>query len=360
MASHQFRGDGPVQWSEAYQAWLLTRHADVVAVLRDPRFSAAACLRAALDSLPPAARGELVAVTSIVSNTLAYLDPPQHTHMRRLVNVIYQPSVAEALRPRIQRIVNELLDSAHQAGSIDVARDLAYPLPARIIVELFALPTADWSMLARSADEFTALSGPAFDSISACRLAEGAMGDLSNYFHCAIAERRASPGPDLLSALVTGGGQGQRLDEDELIAACIMTLVGGHRSIRHAITAGMAMLRRCPELLEKIRKDLSLLPAFVEESLRYQGGVAPHLSRVAGEDVSIGDKTIRRGQAVLLVGNAANRDPAQFYDPDTFNPGRRPNHHLTFGAGIHRCPGAPLARVAVSISLASMLRRLPA
>ena len=360
IANDPLRDEAPVQCSEAQQAWTLTSYADIVAILRDPSFSAAACLQMALHSLPRAARAELATITSIVSRTLAYLDPPRHTRMRRLVNVIYQPSVAEALRPRIREIVEELLDAAAQSGEMDIVADFAYPLSARIIAEMFALPAEDWRMLARAADAFTALSGPAFEQADARRLAEAAISDLSAYFRRAIAQRRARPAADLLSTLISQEEHGEKLDEDELTAACIMTLIGGHRSIRHTIATSLSTLQRCPKLRERLQINPSLVPVFVEESLRYYGGVAPYLTRVAQEDTRIGGKTIPRGQLVLLRGGAGNRDAAQFRDPEAFDPSRHPNHHLTFGSGIHRCPGAPLARVAVSIAVESMVRRLSA
>lgn len=357
-AYHRLRDQDPVHWSELQQAWLLTRRADIVAVLHDPRFSNAARLQAALQSLPEGGRAELTTVSQRMATILAYLDPPAHTRLRRLVNDAFRPRVIQGLRPRIQALADILLDVVQDKGRMDLIADFAYPLTVLVGATMLGLPLQDLGRLAQWGDAFSLLAGPELISSELRQGAERAMLELTDYFQDVVSQRRKSPGEDVISALIGDEGQGDQLTDDELTSACLMILLGGHRNLRNLIGIAILTLLRHPEQLAALHEDPALMPTAVEELLRYDF-IEQGLTRVALDDVEIGGKTIRRGQIVLLLLGAANRDPAHYTEPDRLDLCRRDNRHMAFGAGVHVCPGASLSRMVLEIALATVLRRLP-
>lgn len=355
----RLRNEDPVHWSEPHQAWVLTRYADVSAVLRDPRFSAAARLRDALDSLPPAAQAELAVVAGAVSKTLAYLDLPEHTRLRRLVNIAFQPRVVETLRPQIQKVADALIDRVQDSGHMDVVSDYAHPLRLLVSAEMLGLPAGDIEELMQWVDEFTtSASVHGLGDPGPRRCAERAMGRLTGYFRTVLEERRQRPGGDLISALLTAQYDGDRLDDDELVAACLMLFIGGNQSTRAIVSIGILALLRHPDQLNALYEDRSRIGSAVEELLRYDA-LNQGLIRIAIQEVVLGGKTIHRGERVLLLLTAANRDPAQFTAPDRLDVERNPNRHIAFGSGVHFCTGAPLGRAVIQIALSTVVSRLP-
>jgi pimeloyl-[acyl-carrier protein] synthase len=342
---HRLRAEDPVHRSPM-GFWVLTRYDDVVGVLRDSR-------------LGKGAIGAQMAARDVGLSMLV-LDPPDHTRLRGLVNKAFTPRVVEGLRPRIQQIVDDLLARVRGAHQIDLIADFAYPLPVTVICEMLGVPGEDresfkaWGLdIARSLDAI--LLPPDSDL---ARRGASARGTLAEYFRQLIAERRSSPRSDLLSSLIATEEAGDTLSENELLATCILLLIAGHETTVNLIGNGTLALLRHPAELRRLRDDPSLIHSAVEELLRYDGPVQ-RMTRIPNEDVTIADKTIRRGEMVMTFVGAADRDPAHFPDPDRLDLTRQDNRHIAFGWGIHFCLGAPLARVEGQIAINTLVQRLP-
>jgi hypothetical protein len=261
------------------------------------------------------------------------------------------------MRPHIQEIVNQLLDKVEGAGVMDVIADLAYPLPIIVIAELLGVQLEDrnrlkqWSFtIARTLEPLMTLD--VFDHVN-----ENIM-SFTEYLRDLVAERRKNPKSDLISALIAARDQGDRLSEDELIATCIFLFAAGHETTSNLIGNGLLALLRHPDQMEKLKQEPTLIPSCVEELLRYDSPVQLWW-RTALEDIEIGSKTIRKGQLAMVYLGAANREPAQFSDPDQLDITRCENRHIAFSYGIHSCLGAALARVEGQIAFNTLLQRMP-
>jgi cytochrome P450 len=349
---HRLRATDPVHHSPL-GFWVLTRYEDVVAVLRDPRLA-----KEAIASVVAARFGVEVPVGMRLS--MLDRDPPDHTRLRGLVSKAFTPRVVEALRPHIQQIVDGLLERVERAGSMDLIEEFAYPLPVVVICEMLGVPVEDherfkgWSLeIARSLDLI--LQPPDSDL---ARRSVDARHALTDYFRGLIAERRASPRADMLSALIAAEEAGDRLSEQELMATCILLLVAGHETTVNLIGNGTLALLRHPDELRRLRENPLLIGSAVEELLRYDGPVQ-RTARIPSAAVTIGGRTIEAGEMVMPFIGAADRDPAHFPDPDRLDIARSDNRHIAFGLGIHFCLGAPLARLEGQIAINTLVRRLP-
>jgi cytochrome P450 len=348
----RLRAEDPVHHSPL-GFWVLTRYADVMAMLRDPRLTKepiAAFVAARFGMTVPPGLG-----LSMLDR-----DPPDHTRLRGLVSKAFTPKALESLRPHIQQIVDGLLAQVESQREMDLIEEFAYPLPVRVICEMLGVPVADherfkhWGLdIARGLD---AIMLPP-DSEVAKRSVAGRHA-LSGYFRELIAERRAAPRDDMLSALIAAEEAGDKLNEDELLATCILLLVAGHETTVNLIGNGTLALLRHPDELRRLREDPGLIATAVEELLRFDGPVQ-RTARIPSEDVTIGGHTIPKGEMVMPFLGAADRDPAQFPDPDRLDIGRADNRHIAFGMGIHFCLGAPLARMEGQIAINTLVKRLP-
>jgi cytochrome P450 len=349
---HRLRAEDPVHHSPL-GFWVLTRYEDVSAVLRDPRF-----IKEPLAALVAARFG--VEVPRGVGLSMLDRDPPDHTRLRSLVGTAFTPRVVEGLRPRIQQIVDGLIMYAQALGSMDVIEEFAYPIPVNVICELLGVPVADherfkgWSLdIARGLDSIYL---PADSEVP--RRSAASRHAISDYFRDLIARRRAAPRGDLLSALIAAEEAGDKLNEEELLATCILILIAGHETTVNLIGNGVLALLRNPDELRRLRATPGLITSAVEELLRYDGPVQ-RTARVASAEATIGGRTIARGEMVMPFIGAADRDPAQFPDPDRLDLTRGDNRHIAFGWGIHFCLGAPLARLEGQIAIDALVRRLP-
>jgi cytochrome P450 len=334
---------------------VLTRYADIVSVLRSPHASAE---RAEIASRRVPAEFQELFTTR--KDSMLNADPPRHTRLRLLVNKAFTPGAVAALGPFIQRFVDDVLDTVGPRGRMDVIRDLAYPLPATVIAEMLGVPHEDRDRFKRWSDDTTALAGnlPGNLPEDVLRRAVEGMRELRAYFAGIVAQRRVEPRDDLISALVKAQEEGERLNEAELLANVVLLLNAGHETTTNLIGNGTLALLRHPDQLRRLREDPALIPTAVEELLRYDSPVQ-FTSRVLKADLTLGGEQLRAGQTVLLLLGAANRDPAQFPDPDRLDVGRADNKHLSFGLGSHFCLGAPLARLEGRIVFEMLLRRLP-
>ncbi len=349
---HRLRAEDPVHHSPL-GFWVLTRYEDVVAALRDPRLA-----KEAIAGFIAARFGAPVPQMGL---SMLDRDPPDHTRLRSLVSKAFTPRVVETLRPHIQQIVNGLVDAVQDEGSMDLIEQFAYPLPVIVICEMLGVPVEDherfkgWGLdIARGLD---AILLPPDSDVG--RRAVAGRHALAGYFRALIAERRAAPRADMLSALIAAEEAGDKLSEDELLATCTLLLVAVHETTVNLIGNGTLALLRHPEQLRRLRENPGLIGTAVEELLRYDGPVQ-RTARIPSADVTIDGHTIANGEMVMPFIGAADRDPAQFPDPDRLDIGRTENRHIAFGWGIHFCLGAPLARVEGQIAINTLIQRLPA
>lgn len=354
----ELRQEEPIFWSEAMQLWLLTRYDDCLAVLRDHARFSSERTRATNPFVQQLEEFRRASGPLGRTPTMLSLDPPAHTRMRNLVNKAFTPRVVERSRPRIQAIAEALLDNLPDGREMDVVRDLAVPLPMIVIAEVLGVPAADREQFkAWSADIANTLGGP-FQPLEVLERARTAANQLADYFQGQIALRRRAPRDDLLSALIAAEEQGELLSEDELLATCILLLVAGNETTTNLIGNGMLALIENPDQRRLLQEDPSLIPAAVEEMLRYDPP-AQITSRIVLTETEFRGHRFQPGQVVLAVLAAANRDPEQFPKPDCFDIRRANNRHLSFGYGIHYCLGAPLALAEAQVAFATLLRRLP-
>ncbi|MFI6061959.1 cytochrome P450 [Streptomyces sp. NPDC051286] len=349
----QLREDGPVRRvviAGGLEAWLVTRYEDGIVALSDPRLSSD--VRDASDPqlvqrLPATERD------SMLRNMLRS-DPPDHTRLRRLVSNAFTARRVAELQPRVQAIVDQLLDAIVPVGHADLVEDFALPLPVTVISELLGVPVADRHDFQQLTDDMI-LQGT--EPPDPARV-DAAWRQMRSYLTRLLEAKRARPGDDLLSSLITTRDQEHGLDEDELIAMAFLLLAAGYITTVNLIGSGIAALLAHPDQLQMLREDPALLPGAIEEFLRYDGPVSPGIARFAREDVTIAGVAVPRGATVLVASAIADRDPAQFSDPDHLDITRQDNAHLAFGHGIHYCLGAPLARLEGQIAIGTVLRRL--
>ncbi|MES9522981.1 cytochrome P450 family protein [Streptomyces capoamus] len=350
----RLREDGPVRRAViagGLDAWLVTRYEDGLAALSDPRLSSDV-----RDATDPRLAGQLPAFEreSLMSSMLRS-DPPDHTRLRRLVSKAFTARRVAMLRPRIQEITDRLLDAVVPAGRAELVADFALPLPVTVISELLGVPVDDRHDFQRWTDAMLVRGERMPDPA----VVNEAWQRMRAYLTAHLGAKRARPGDDLLSALISAHDEEQRLSHDELIAMTFLLLVAGYITTVNLIGSGITALLTHPDQLALLRDRPELLPDAIEEFLRYDGPVSPGIARFAREDVEIAGVTVPRGATVLIASAIADRDPARFPDPDRLDITRRDNGHLAFGHGIHYCLGAPLARLEGQIAIGTALRRLP-
>jgi cytochrome P450 len=337
---------------------VLSRYRDCAAILRDPRTSSDASNSNMYKAFMAGRDPEEVFGALAGMRPFLFMDPPDHTRLRGLVQKAFTPKTVENLRPRIQELVDDLMAPVMERGSMEVIEDLAYPLPVRVITEMLGVPLEDHDTFKGWSRELAGALDPDFatpDAVAQRR--ERAASAFVDYFQALIAERRRDPQDDLLTALITAEDEGHKLSEKELLSTLILLLVAGHETTVNLIANGVLTLCRHPDQLERLRRDPSLARTAVEEVLRFDPPVQ-FTARVALEDIDIDGTTLGKGDQAIVLVAAANRDSEQFDDPDTFDVGRQDNRHLSFGLGAHFCLGAPLARVEGQVALEAVATRL--
>ena len=290
-----------------------------------------------------------------------FLDPPDHTRLRKLVSKAFSPKVVRALEPEIVGLVDALLDKVEKAGSFEVIADLAYPLPVAVICRLLGVPIEDEpqfsaasTILAQGLDPFIAFTGQA-QGIEE-RLEAGLW--LRGYLRDLLQQRRSHPGDDLMSGLIAVEESGDQLTEEEIVATCNLLLVAGHETTVNLIANAVLAMLRHPQHWTALSRDADRVTGIVEETLRYDPPVQL-VGRVAGDDMTINGLDVPKGDIMMLLLAAAHRDPTVNERPDEFDPGRSTIRHLAFGLGPHFCLGAPLARMEAAVALSAVTRRFP-
>ena len=354
---HQLRTEDPVHWGEGRQGWLLTRYADVLEALRDRRLSADR-ISAYANRIPEPMKETMAPIFRIFSNMMLLSDPPNHTRLRSLANKAFTPRVGEAIRSQIQAIVDQSLDRVAVEGRMDVISDLAYPLPVTVVCGMLGVARQDQDQFKGWADDLAAFLGGLRNLAEIIGPAQRSALEMTEYLKGIIRECRQNPRDDLISALVAAEEQGDVFSEEELFSMFIGLQVAGHETTTNLIGNGLLALFQNPEQMQKLKNDPSLIESAVEEFLRYHSPIQT-TSRIAMEDLEIGGKLIAKGQLVFTYLGAANRDPAQFPDPDRLDVTRQENRHVALGFGPHFCLGAALGRLEGQIAISTVLRRMP-
>lgn len=352
------RALGPIHYHAPSNLWLVPRHADVTALLRDRRFGRTYLHIATHTEMGrPDEPAEHAPFWHVIRNGMLDREPPDHTRLRNLVSKAFTPRTIERLRPRIHEIVDKLVNDAEDRREFDFLTTLAEPLPVTVIAELLGIPENDhhqlrpWSSDICGMYELHPSDATAQKAVAACI-------EFGDYLRSLSRDRRANPRDDLISALAQVTLAGDRLTEDALIGTCVLLLNAGHEASVNAAGNGLCALFRYPEQLERLRTDLSLIPRAIDELLRFDTPLQL-FERWVLEDVNICGICIPKGAELGLLFGSANRDSAVFDHPDSLDISRDPNPHVSFGAGIHFCLGAVLAKLEAQILFETMLRRLP-
>jgi cytochrome P450 len=344
---------GPIRFS------VLTRHADVVAVLRDPRMSVDRPFQpkpfSGQDDVDPATLHPLARALRALSRVMLFRDPPDHTRLRGLVNKAFTPRMVESLRPRIQGLVDDLLARPLADGGFDLVRDFAEPLPILVIAELLGLPASDRADLKRWSDQLAVMLD---GSIAAQHIGPAVQSAVQviEYLRVHLDAKRAKPQDDLITAMLAAQERDEHLTDDEILGTALVVMGAGHETTTNLIgNAALALLRH-PVELARLRAEPGLIGTAVDEFLRFDSPVQA-TSRIPTEDVELFGERFEKGREIALLLGAANHDPSVFPQPARLDLARRDNRHLSFGFGIHFCLGAVLARLEGELSIGSLVAR---
>ena len=362
------RGDDPYPWYarlrvldpvhatdtfSTRRSWVLTRHADVVAVLGNPRLRQDSRAARIFDVGPSGAR-----FVDMMSLTIMYQNALDHDRIRGMVSRSFTPRAIGLRRAEIARVVDALLAEPARRRSMDMVEDFAYPLPIHVICQMLGVPHADVPRFMTWAHDFARRGDVSELAPEVIRLGEEATLGFHDYFTRLGRLRRADPGDDLLSAIVCAQADGRRLDDAEISATCVILLQAGHETTADLTSMGTLALLRQRDQLELLQREPGLIRSAVEELIRYDTSVQIS-QRVAHEDIALGNVTIPEGDVFVALNGAANRDPARYPDPDRVDLRRPDNDHLGFGMGRHVCLGASLARAELQTAIAAVVQRLP-
>lgn len=353
--------EGPLHFVDVsggmWGVWAVFSHADCSAVAKDPRLSAKRTDRM-LFTLPLSRQGEFKEFVRMLGLWMIFIDPPEHTRMRKLMNKGFSQSAAEALRPQVENIVDKILNRLNDVSEADLVKELCYPMPVRVISELLGVPETMHDAFLRWSAAIAEFNGSPHRTVEHAQNAQNAVLALTDFFRKAVAERRRNKGSDLISLLIDIEEEGDALTEEELYAQCVMLLFAGHETTRNLIASGIYSLLREPGKMAELRENPALIRTAVEEFLRFESPIQ-YTARVAKEDIELCGVRIPRRQTILCMLGAANRDPKQFKDPDTLNLSRLNNQHLAFSAGPHFCIGSQLARLEGQVAILKILQRFP-
>lgn len=357
-AYQALRETGPIHWSEEFfgGAWLLTRHADVELVLRDQRFSArrtGGWLKGCEDS-----RGDLTAFRGLFARALLFLDAPDHPRLRKVLNAGFRPDAIQRLVPHIEQMVTDLLDQVEGAVSFDFMQAVARPLPVRVITALLGIENLRHEDFMAWSSDLSIFIGAPQPTRNQARRAQVSLLAMSRYFGDLLPGERSSPGDDLTSRLLQAQVSGEIQGSPELLAQCAMLLFAGHETTRNLLGNGLQALLSHPAQWQRLQREPDLLPGAVRELLRYDSPVQ-YTGRRVTTDLVLHGQLLRRGDLVVPLIAAANRDPARYDEPEQLDVTRRQGNSLSFGSGPHVCMGAALTLMEAEIVFRQLMQRWP-
>lgn len=335
----ELHADGGIGFCAVDNTWLVARYDDVVAVLKDSRLSKQT---GANDPSP-------------LSSSMLFQDAPEHARLRNAVSEWFTAARVRGMEQRIAAIAERLIDRMAQARRADFMAGFAIPLPVAVIAELLGVPESDWDAMHGWSRPLSQTGG---DQDANQQAKAAAIQAMAGYFESLIGRRAAAPGDDLVSALVAAHRAHGSLSHREILGTCMLLLIAGHETTVNLLGNGLATLLEHPDQYARLRAEPALLPAAIEEMLRYESPVQRSTFRFATEPLEIRGGVIGRGQAVAAILGAANRDPDVFPDPHRFDIARSPNRHVAFGVGMHACLGAMLARTEARVGFARLFDRL--
>jgi pimeloyl-[acyl-carrier protein] synthase len=349
----RLREEDPVHWDPFLHCWVVTRYDDVHAVLKEfsaDRTPSPDQLRAlGIEGIEP--------IAELMIRQMLFLDAPKHTHLRKLCSTAFTPRRVEVLEGRIEAIANRLVDQVHASGTMDVIGDFAAPFPSIVFAALMGVPEEDHAKLKRWSADFAEMLGNFQHNIDRIAQVLRSTAEMVDYFRRAIHEEDRPLADGLLKSLVEAEVDGERLTEEEVIANAIVTMVGGQETTTNLIGSGLLTLLRQPAKLAELRDTPGIMDSAVEELLRYESP-SQHTGRICRQDTLMGGRMIKKGEAVMAVMAAGNRDPERFANPNDLDFERKDNRHLAFGWAAHFCFGAPLARMEGRIAFRTLLDRL--
>lgn len=354
---HKLRDHDPVYWSKKTKAWLVTDYETVSTGLRDKRLSVKR-VKSNIEGLPPEAQRELTPLTSFYSEWMMYMDPPQHTRIRRTVSTALSPKMAEGMKDGINDTISNQLDKLRDRKSFDVIEDYAKPISLKVMADLFNIPPDDYAKIEGWSTQIVGFLGVNDTDPNRAFATQQAYFELVDFLQPLFEQRRANPQEDIISQLMVANEADRTIEGTEMTAVCANILVDGHEPMTNVIASGVLAFINDPSQRDLLAQDSALIDAAVDEVLRYEPPFQ-YSGRRATEDMVIGDKQVKKGQKVQFMLGAANRDPQVFDDPDTFNILRSPNKFTSFGFGSHYCIGAPIGRNVIAPALSRLLDEFP-
>jgi cytochrome P450 len=352
--------EGPLHYVDVgskWAVWSVFSHAECSSIAKDPRLSAKRAQQMLLP-LPLSRQSEFAELARMLSLWMIFMDPPEHTRLRKLLNKGFAPTAIERLRPRVEAIVDRMLKPIQRGSQIELMREFANPMPVRIISEMLGVPEALHDSFVNWSRAIAVFRGSPDRTVEQAHAAQEALIKLTDFFRKTVAERRRNKGDDLISLLIDIEDEGEVLTEEELYAQCISLLFAGHETTRNLIGNGMYTLLQNPLQAAELRENPEMIRTAVEELLRFESPVQ-FTARVLKEDIEVCGQHIPKKWSILCMLGAANRDPKRFNSPNQLDLKRLNNQHLAFSAGPHACIGGQLARLEGQVAILNLLQRFP-
>ncbi len=352
----QLREEAPIFWSDKSKYWLITRYEDVHSILKDMSYEKQLQrwkqVNPMVKMIP-----EVSKLMGTRAKWMLNMNPPDHTRLRGLVNRAFTPKMVNEMRPHIQEIADYIIDRLQDKEEFDLVADFAFPLPVVVIAEMLGVPREDREQFKLWSHALTDTLEPE-PNIEKMKQANKATEELYEYLRPLVAERRKNPKNDLITALAAAEEEGKKLTEDELLANCVLILVAGHETTVNLIGNAVRTLLQHPDQLDLLKANPDLIGSAIGEVLRFESPVQS-TRRLAGETLDLNGTKINEGDMLVLLLGAANRDPAQYENPDTFDIQRDTKKHMAYGHGIHHCLGSSLADAEAQIAVGTLFKRLP-
>lgn len=356
----EMRKTAPIHFSDANsgRTWFIPRYADVIDALRDDRFSTSLKAPGFINQFPPDVRPEFEPFNKSVAGWVVLQDPPNHRPLRQLMNKGFTRRLIATMRPKVTAIAARLLDAMEAKGSTEFMADFAQPFPAEVIAQMLGVPPEAMQSFVSWSDSILHFTGSLRPTVEEARTAQHGLLSMGEFFSTVLPQRRAAPGDDVISLLVSAREGGEMLTDEQVLANCAQLIVAGHETTRNLVANGLWALLHHPSEMDKLHSDRALMTSAGREMMRYDAPLQ-FIRRVAREDFTYGGEQIRARDGVVTMLGSANRDPDMFPDPDRFDITRNPIGHVALGYGPHVCLGAALAEMETEVALNQILDRFP-